>query len=103
MPRERVKQLRKETDPSTSTKRLEAHHLDQRHNGGEDRVDNLFGLTLDEHAMAHHVESEIHARNQDHREARCNRGAVNLILKRMSPDEKRSFSNMVNTRLRRRL
>lgn len=58
--KDRLRQLRIETDTAiTPTTRLEVNHLEQVHNGGANTKENLFALTMPEHALFHKIEGDL--------------------------------------------
>ena len=97
--RERVKDIRRESDTTVGDRRLESHHLFQKHNGGGEEIDNLFGLLVSEHAIIHKREAELATSTG---EKRANWWSVNIILSRMTPEEKKEFFEMNDVIRRRR-
>ena len=96
--RERVKTIRYITDPDSRGKPLEAHHLEQRHNGGMDTTDNLTGLTLPEHCLIHHIEADLATRKG---ETQTNFWAVSEIMQRMTTEEYQEYQRMLDIRRKR--
>jgi len=92
--RKRVKEIRRESDPSTKGKRLEAHHIDSVHEGGRTTLENLYGLTLAEHASVHRLLAQMG------KDERANWWATSKIVQRMTPDELAEFNDMLRKKKR---
>lgn len=92
---DRVKQIRRDSDPTTLNKRLESHHLTLVHFGGRTTLSNLFALTVPEHAMIHW----IMANNNEDKEA--NSWATRQIIVRMTAPELKDFNKMIVKRQKR--
>ena len=92
---DRVKQIRRDSDPTTLNKRLESHHLTLVHFGGRTDLTNLFALTVPEHAMIHWMM----ANNGEDKEA--NSWATKQIVHRMTDLELRDFNKMIVKRQKR--
>lgn len=98
--KDRVKQIRVETDPLViSTSELEAHHCnEQAHNGGRISLDNMFGELPHEHAFSHYIEAEV---TIDPLEKKKNYWSVSAILRRCNHEQTVEYIEMVNTRRKR--
>lgn len=88
--KERVKQIRVETDPAVIGRRLEAHHIDPLYERPE--KEKLIGLTLPEHAQIH----RLMANNGENPDG--NFWATKEIVKRMTYQELNEFNRMINVR-----
>lgn len=86
----RVKQIRRETDPTTINQRLEAHHIDPLYEKPEQ--EKLIGLTLPEHAQVH----RLMANNGENPDG--NFWATEQIVRRMTNTELENFNTMLKPR-----
>jgi len=87
----RVKELRRQSDPSTRGVKLDDHHITPRFLGGNGDMENNFALTLPEHALVHLLEARI-AKNPEER--RIHSYSVGKIVQRMGYDELEEFNSM---------
>lgn len=91
--RERVKQIRHDSDPNAPPY-LEAHHyITQNHEGGRSDLTNLFAVSVVEHAACHYL---LARKSRNKEESRANFWAVSKIVQRMSPEELKEFNKRIN-------
>ena len=95
MGKDRLKQIRRESDPTTENEQLEVHHWNGLNcQGGED----IYPLTRAEHAYAHYLdlESDVPENKPIHR------WSISEIIKRMFNHELKELNEMVEVRSSRR-
>lgn len=89
----RLKEIRRETDPTTINAPLENHHYMELkcRNGTE-----VFPLTKPEHCLSHLIDAQRGI------ESEVNYWAVQKIIQRMEPQELDEFNQMISNRRKRK-
>ena len=85
----------KNSRPGYGPEELELHHRKPKRNGGEYTKDNLDALGRPEHAIEHRRTAIAREDEGDLDQARADRWAVEQIIRRMTPNERRVYAALV--------